>query len=184
MSNKEFSDEKLLELLLTNSETAVQLIFKKYYPFLTRLLNRILLNASTSEDIAQDVFFELWKKRDSLSIKSSLKAYLRRAAINKALNHVRDNKIKIDDKAEDLTWLKSKIEGSIEQLETKELKDLIHSTIDCLPDRCRQVFVLSRFEYMTYNEIAVQLGISTKTVENQISKALKILRNTLKPYLK
>ena len=70
-----------------------------------------------------------------------------------------------------------------ELMEHSELEQLVDAAIDSLPEKCRLVFVLSRFEELTYNEIADQLGISPKTVENQISKALRILRNTLQPYL-
>lgn len=134
------------------------------------------------EDIAQDVFYELWKKRARLTIKTSLKAYLRRAAMNKALNFIRDQKIKFDDE-EKQAPLESKIPSINQKLEAAELQQLIDQVIDDLPERCRVVFVLSRFEEMSYNEIAKQLDISSKTVENQISKALKILRVRLGDYL-
>lgn len=175
-------DQEILELLKQDGEQAIELLFKKYYNFICRALIRILKDENLSEDLAQDVFFELWRKRDRLNITTSVKAYLRRAAVNKALNYIRDQKIKWDDN-ESNPQLESNLTGSHQKLETAELQIRIDAAIDALPERCRLVFTLSRFEEMTYQQIADHLGISIKTVENQISKALKTLRVSLGDFL-
>ncbi len=172
------TDEDLLQLLQSNSETAIDLIFRAYFEEICRAVYRIIPDTNLVEDLAQDVFFELWKKRETLVIKTSIRAYLRRAARNKALNYIRDQKIKFEEE-EKAPNLKSTEPDAQKVLEIEELQEKIDAAIDSLPERCRVVFTLSRFENMSYQEIADALSISIKTVENQISKALKLLRNTL-----
>ncbi|MFQ5445871.1 MAG: RNA polymerase sigma-70 factor [Saprospiraceae bacterium] len=175
--------DKILALLGKDSEKAMESIFRQYYGGVCRAIARILPADHVVEDLAQDVFHDLWKRRDSLVIQSSLQAYLRRAGVNKALNYLRDRKIKWDDEAELATTV-STVPDARQHLENQELKELIDRTIDGLPERCRLVFTLSRFEEMTYQEIADHLGLSIKTVENQVSKALRILKVALAPGLK
>ncbi|MEN0002489.1 MAG: RNA polymerase sigma-70 factor [Bacteroidota bacterium] len=171
-----------LHLLSTDSEKAMDQLFKSYYAYVCKAVFKIIPDTRTAEDIAQEVFMEIWRKRDRFQIATSLKAYLRRAAVNRSLNYIRDNKIVIAA-TEVALQLQAQGPKAQENLETHELQQLIDQSIDQLPERCRLVFVLSRFEQMTYKEIAEQLGISVKTVENQISKALQLLRAALGPYL-
>ncbi len=176
--NTTWTDDELIALLQQNSALAVERIFQKYYGFLVSIIYRYLHDGSLSEDIAQEVFLELWKKQDTIAVQISLKAYLKRAAVNKTLNFIRDNRISFDGE-EELPNLTAKMTPATEQLEADELRALISQLVDNLPDRCRMIFLLSRFEDMTHKEIAQKLDISVKTVENQISKALKILREQL-----
>jgi RNA polymerase sigma-70 factor (ECF subfamily) len=181
--SKEHSDTELLTLLSTDGEAGMSLIFKQYYGFLCQVIARILPFGQVAEDIAQDVFYDVWKKRDSLLVHVSLRAYLRRAGVNRALNHIRDQKIKWDDE-DKLEFQKSASHDVVQSLYGEELGALVERTIDGLPERCRLIFTLSRFEEMTYQEIADQLGISIKTVENQMTKALKILKETIEPVIR
>jgi RNA polymerase sigma-70 factor (ECF subfamily) len=176
------TDKEILQLLPTKGDKAMELLFKKYYTYLCRVLIRVIPDENTVEDLAQDVFLDVWRKRDTINISVSLKAYLRRAARNKALNYIRDRKIKWEDD-DSHPEMESTIVGANQLLEAEELQQLINRSIDQLPERCRLVFSLSRFEDMTYQEVADELGISIKTVENQISKALKLLRVSLGNYL-
>lgn len=143
---------------------------------------RIIPDAGVAEDLGQEVFFELWKKRERLQIKTAVKAYLRRSATNKALNYIRDNKIVFADE-ERAPQQTSKQVSAQQHIEKEELEQIIQSAIDNLPDRCRVAFNLSRFEYKSYQEIADVMGVSIKTVENQIGKALKILRKVVAPFV-
>ena len=169
-------------MLANDGEAALDLIFRKYYAFLCKSIYRVIPDSQITEDIAQEVFYELWKKRQRLTIKTSLKAYLKRAALNKSLNYIRDQKIDYRKAApkEDLAASSLNV---LQTMATENLQVDIDRAIDGLPERCRLVFVLSRFEEMSYQQIAEQLNISIKTVENQISKALKSLRKSLAPYL-
>ena len=182
MPETEFTDQELLDLLKTDGEKAIDELFRRYYAYICRSVYRIIPYGNIVEDLAQDVFYELWKKRETIAITTSVKAYLRRAIRNKALNYIRDQRIKFDD-SEDVPETIKNSTGTPRHLETKELEKKIEEAIDKLPERCRIVFSLSRFEEMSYAEIAKELNISPKTVENQISKALKHLRKEIEPYL-
>lgn len=145
---------------------------------------RILPDSGLAEDLVQEVFLELWRKRSGIQIQISFRAYLRRAAVNKTLNYLRDQRLPISDEEFMPFQLASSTPQADETLETSELKEEIDRAISALPERCRQVFVLSRFEELSAKEIADLLDISPKTVENQMTKALKSLREWLGPLLK
>jgi RNA polymerase sigma-70 factor, ECF subfamily len=180
---QELTDNELLQMLLSDGEEAVGLIFRRHYAAVCRAAYHIIPAQETAEDLAQEVFYELWRKRDQLQIGTSLPAYLKRAAVNKALNHLRDKKSQWDDDSA-LPSLPAREPGAQSRLETEELQALIDQYVGQLPEKCRLVFVLSRFEYLSHGEIAERLDISTKTVENQITKALRFLKEALSPYLK
>lgn len=182
LKKTEYTDTELLSLLTTDGESAIDLIFRKYYSFLCQSVYRIISDKQITEDLAQEVFYELWRKREQLKINSSLKAYLKRAALNKALNYIRDQKIDFRN-APEKEGLTSKEATIIQELAANNLQQEIDQAIDSLPEKCRLVFVLSRYEEMSYQQIADHLDISIKTVENQISKALKSLRKALAKHL-
>lgn len=177
-----YNDETLTKLFRTQPEQAIEILFREFYPDICRSVMRIIPDPGIAEDIAQDVFFELWRKREVLNIKSSFGAYLRRAARNKALNYIRDRKIKPEGEDQLPQRIDSQTDAN-QKLEAQDLQNSIDQAVKDLPERCRQVFSLSRFEEMSYREIADHLGISIKTVENQISKALRLLRKALGPHL-
>ena len=176
----EFPEKEYLLGLRQGDETALRKIFDRYYALLMGDIYRILPDEDTCQDLAQEVFVELWRKRSELEIHTSLRAYLRRAAVNRALNHLKTQRktlleddpkwdVAADDPLE-TTALHEKQEG---------LEAALYQAIDQLPERCRMVFSLSRFENMSHKEIAEKLGISVKTIENQITKAMKMLREAL-----
>lgn len=179
----EFTDQDIIKLLKDpkQAEYAAEYLFKKYYSDVCYAVYRVIPDATLSEDIAQEVFIQIWKKRESIEINSSVKAYLKKAGVNKALNHIRANKVRFeDDDSLDMKNLSIPDDGA--KLEALDLQAIIDNAIDSLPEKCRIVFSLSRFEEMSYKEIAEKLDISIKTVENQIGKALKILRSAVESY--
>lgn len=178
--SKDYTNKELIELFAATPKQAVEVLFDKYHNELCKVVFRILKDESLAEDIVQDVFYELWKKRDRLGVNTSFRAYLKRASINKSLNYIRDNKIKFDGD-EQYAYIESK-DNLQKNIEGKNLKEIIDREIDKLPPKCRMAFVLSRFEDMSYKEIAEEMNISVKTVEKHISKALKVLNETLAPY--
>ncbi len=180
MSN--YTDKELIEFLHKNDDAAIERIFKQYYSYICSAVYKIIPDPTLTEDLAQDVFYELWRKRERIEINSSLKAYLKRAAINKALNYIRSKKMKFDSDDDDAV-INISVPSSEGSFEAQELQGIINAAIDTLPEKCRIVFMMSRFEEMSYKEIAAALEISIKTVENQISKALKILKKAVNPYL-
>jgi len=179
----EHSDEYILGLLPSNDSLAMELMFRKYYAYLCQTIVRVLNDEHTAEDLAQEVFFDVWRKRAEISVTTSLRAYLRRASVNKTLNFIRDRKIKWDDE-DKLASAASDTAGIALDLEGQDLERSIHSAIDLLPERCRLVFTLSRFGEMSHLQIANELNISVKTVENQMTKALKMLKAAIGPFLR
>ena len=136
----------------------------------------------TAKDIVHNVFVNLWEKRDQLDASTSFKSYLFTAVHNRSLNYIRDQKK--FDKNEFVPETNEAINyESADSLETTELQKKINNAIDSLPEKCREIFLLNRFEELKYQEIADKLNISIKTVETQMSKALKTLREKLGQYL-
>lgn len=167
----------LLAMLRENKTLGIEMLFRLHYAELCHSVVRITGSRETAEDLVQDVFHDLWKKPE-LDIQSNPASYLRRAATNKALNWLRNHKQwEQIDEPELLPQLPDV--HAVQPLEGTELSLKINQAIEALPERCRAVFVLSRFEELSHQEIASQLNISTKTVENQITKALKTLKQLL-----
>ena len=179
-SNSTPSDGELLSAIKINDSSAYRKLFDRYYKYLLVTAYAYVKDENTSKDLTQDVFFEIWKKRKTLDI-SNVKAYLRRAAVNKSLNYLKAQRMNYQD-GDDSFDLPFDTEVQ-EKLEASQLQKVINTAIENLPDRCRVVFALRRFEELSVKEIAAQLEISPKTVENQLTKALKILRSAVAPYV-
>ena len=175
-------EKKWLQLLLKDDEKALQLIFDRYYKYLVVTAYNLLGDDHRSKDLVQDVFFELWKKRENLNVHGSLKSYLRKAVINRCIDEIRRKKR--SGTPEDIRNFEQPDQNTSpqQQLETQELQQVINRAIDSLPHRCREVFALSRLEGWSHKEIAEKLGISVKTIENQMTKALKIIRAVVNKY--
>jgi len=177
-----YTDQEIQSLFRQDREKAVEALFQSYYVYLCQAAFRIVTDSQLAEDLTQEVFFELWRKKEGIEFTISIRAYLRRAVVNKALNYIRDRK-KITDDEDKMLNAESTAPSVTQLLDSEELQQLIDRSIDELPEKCRLVFVLSRFEEMSYQEIADHLGISIKTVENQIVKALKHMRLALQPWM-
>jgi len=175
-------EQEWIEGLNRGEDSALRQIFDQYYKYLVVTAFNYVHDNSKAKDLAQDVFVELWKKREKITITSSLKFYLRRSVINKALNFIKSQKrFDFGEEALDNNWTSN--ETSVEKkLEGDDLQAVINAAIDSLPDRCRTIFNLSRFENLSHKEIAAQLDISTKTIENQMTKALKVIRAAVEKY--
>lgn len=174
------TDEEILALFKQDASKGIELIFTNYYEVMCRSAMRITKNRSLAEDIVQEVFYELFRKREKIEIRS-LSGYLKRAVFNRAINKVKSNKELFDSDDLNIELTDNSI-SSQDSLEYKELEDYLNEVIDGLPEKCRLVFVLNRFEDLSYKEVASKLGISVKTVENQMSKALRILREEMVSY--
>ena len=150
-------------------------MFETYFTPLCRFIYLYLDDSEVAEELAMDIFIYLWENRETFHIQLSLKAYLFQAARNKCLNELRKKKetVSIDDA--ELSGLNT----DVSSLETEELYRLIHEAILALPEKCRRVFVLSRQESLTNQEIAQKLDISVKTIKNQIWASLQRLRKCL-----
>ncbi len=171
-------DKEILILFTNEPAKALGFIFDKYIDYLSKEVFFILRNEEETEDVIQDLFLELWNNQKYLkNINTSLKYYLKKAAINRAINKIKKQKRFESVEIEEMFNKEVKLS---DQLEMDELNLEIKNAIDLLPNKCRTVFILSRYDEMSYKEISRKLDISVKTVENQISKALKILREKIK----
>ena len=169
------NDKAILQQLTVDPERALKYMYDSFYSYICGVVYRMVNDASTAEDIAQEVFFEVWKKKDKIELTTGLKPYLRRAAVNRTLNYIRARKMKFEQES-DASEISNHEHSTVEVMAADELQTRINRCIESLPEKCRVVFAMSRFEHMSYQEIAEALDISKKTVENQIAKALKALR--------
>ncbi|WP_298544358.1 RNA polymerase sigma-70 factor [uncultured Aquimarina sp.] len=180
MKNNYSDIEKLLiEGLTTGNQKSYKIIFDQYYQWLCNYIYKISNNAALSEDLVQNVMLRLWEKKSSLQINTSLKNYLFRSCHNEFLMHLREQKKEID-LLDELKW-KTLLELYTEKEENQQEADWlkIENAIEQLPKKCREVFKLSRLEQKRHKEIAEILGISTKTVEVHITKALRFLKTNV-----
>jgi len=158
-------------------------VFKEYFKALAYYAQKFTGDLDSAKDIVHSIFISLWEKRDSISLDQPVKSYLFTAVHNRCLNHIRDRAKFIKNDTSDLDYISGLTVDDTSSIETQETESRINDAINCLPEKCSEVFKLVRFEELKYREIADRLGISVKTVEAQMSKALRILREELKDYL-
>ncbi|AYL94174.1 RNA polymerase sigma-70 factor [Mucilaginibacter celer] len=171
------SDVQLIGLLKADDEAALTIIYKRYWASLFSAAYNILKDRQACEDIIQELFIKLWDCRAEVEISVSLKAYLYASVRYGVYRQIKTGSVRseiFDDLIERLHTPTT--HGSIEH---KELLLQINRVIDTLPDKCREVYKLSREECLSHKQIAMQLNISTKTVENHLTKALRELRGSL-----
>lgn len=167
-------------------EPTFEQVFKEHYGALHAYSNVILKDSDGAEEVVQTVFLKLWERRSELRITTSLKAYLYKAVYHYSLNQIKHQKVRQRHWEETHYIMNQHLSPDNSQIiegQENELVKRIQQTLDALPDKCRMVFHLSRFEELKYGEIAEQLGISVKTVEAHMSKALKTLRLELAEFL-
>jgi len=164
--------ERLIRGLKSGDESAYRQLFSEYYELLISYAWKFVRSEDAAREVVQQVFINLFDYRDSLEIKSSLKGYLIRSVYNQCLLEVKQGQRFIEVKEDERS-----VEGDF--LEEAEAEALIWKAIDALPEQCRRIFIMNRFEGKKNKDIAETLKISKRTVETQISKALKILREQL-----
>jgi len=157
-------------------------LFKQLYSPLCLYANRFMKDGDKAEEIVQDIFYNIWKNRCNLDIKVSIKAYLYRAVHNNCLQCIEHSLVEEKYKQH---IIKEDIEYQTDPLHAMEIEEMGHvieQTMDNLPERCRQIFNMNRYEGLKYREIADQLKISIKTVEADMGKSLQAFRTNLKVY--
>ena len=175
-------DRELLARLRAGETSAFDAIFRANYALLVRVAESMLRERATAEEIAQDVMLELWRRREALEVTESVRGYLLQATRNRALNALRHRAIERRSEPQ-LIEGAGRFPSTDAAAREGEIEVALQAAVAELPDRCRQVFELSRVEGLKYAEIAGRLGISVKTVEVQMGKALRILRERLKAWL-
>lgn len=171
----DYNEDILISGVQEGSEEAFTRLYQLYVDELYQYANNVLKDATAAEDIVQELFISLWNSKDQLRIHTSLRAYLYTANRYLILRAIRKRK----KEAQFFEQLEQKIRGSADienHIYGKELDQRVASLTAQLPEKCRTIYLLSREHQLSNKEIADKLGISVKTVENQMTIALKKLR--------
>lgn len=176
-------DSNTAGITIHNADSSVlfERTFKEHFKGLHAYACTILRDEDDAEEVVQNVFYKLWEKKERLKELDSVAAYLYRAVYNECMNDVRHQKVRKEHK-QHVEHTGSHVQEH-DNAGRRELEEKLADALQALPEQCRTIFQLSRFEELKYREIADKLGLSVKTVENQMGKALKIMRVRLAEYL-
>ncbi len=179
-SQLENKDQHIIQSL---NEANFEILFRSHFSGLCYFAQKYVKDFETAKEIVQDAFLSLWEKRDTIDMEKPVKSYLATIIHNKCTNHLRDNR-KFDQNILNIENLLEvpEYDGADSMVEN-ELKERIDASIAELPEKCREIFVMNRYENLKYQEIADKLQISVKTVETQMSKALQHMRIRLAEYI-
>ncbi len=184
IESMDWQEESILaSRLMSKDEQAFEKVFKQWFQSLHTYAFTLVRDAYEAEEIVQQVFYKLWERADRLQINGAVSAYLYRSVYNECLNYLKHEKVKSRHHLYVAHQLKYDHGGLGDRLSSAALEEKYTNALNELPEQCRAVFQLSRFDNLKYREIADRLEISVKTVENQMGKALKFLRNRLAEFL-
>jgi RNA polymerase sigma-70 factor (ECF subfamily) len=178
----DLNNEQLIPLLLAGDEPTFERVYRHFLKPLHVYAINILKDEDAAEGMVQNVFLKLWERKEQLNLSGSIQAYLYASVYNACLNYLRHQKVRLTHEDQIAYAMTNKGETG-NRAELMDLKQKLQQAMNELPEKCRTIFQLSRFEELKYQEIADRLGISVKTVENQMGKALKVLRLKLVDYL-
>lgn len=183
--NKRFDDRSVFRRIQQSDENAFRELYEYYWDRLLAFTYNRLYDLEASEEIVQKTFIYLWEKRADIDIKTSLSSWLFGAARHHVLNVMRSGKVR-RAYAEDFRKFASKhVDNSNEEYQNvAEIKRLIEESLAGLPPKCQRVYRMSRQQHISNKDIAKQLNISKKTVENYLTMALKHLKGRLGPFMK
>ena len=170
-------------IVIPGDEAAFKTLFTEHYKGMLSYACVILKDETEAEEIVQNVFVRLWEKQSSIRIETSLKAYLYRMVYNDCMNQVKHRNVVLKFQKEKTYAMKNERDNAEDRMAASQLNEKLSHALRELPEQCRTIFQLSRFEDLKYREIAAELRISEKTVENQMGKALKLLRMKLVDFL-
>ncbi|RLD19202.1 MAG: RNA polymerase sigma-70 factor [Bacteroidetes bacterium] len=175
-------DNELWQRIKRDDNDALKTLFYSHFKTLAAIGQRISGDPDEGKDIAQKVFIQLWEKRDTIHIEGDIRSYLKRMAINEALAQKRTvlRKQELQTNIEVANYVNPDGE---EQVIAGELQESVDRAVEALPEKCGEVFKLSRYEDLSYKEIGETLNISVKTVESHMGRALRQLREALKTYM-
>lgn len=179
-SYQQLSDNDLFDLVKQDDNKAFEEIYTRYWNFLTLSASIHLQSKQKAEDVVQEIFISFYNRRYAIEFSVSLRAYLCKALKFKIMNESRSQIVRDTyQKAVHYEYSYANYDSAYHLCETKELEHNINRSIGFLPEKCRQAFLLSRAEDLSYKDISGHMGISVSTVEKHISKALRILKLTL-----
>ena len=177
-STKDLSDQELWEKASQGDAFAFSVIFKKYYTQLYQFSGRFVRDAQTAEHIVQDLFVTLWIQRDSIQIATNLKSYLYISIRNRSINYKNQQELSYSDELSTNDEEKLVLTPEEHYLEN-EIHVAVHDAINKLPEKCRQIYLMKRYDNLKYQEISEILNISVNTVKTQMKRALKSLHKHL-----
>ena len=173
------TDKELFSKIKKGDEKAFDILFRKYYAPLARFAMMFTKNEENADEVVQAFFVKLWQQRTKLKINSSVKSYLYTSVRNTALNFIKKEQTRT---MYEEGFVQTEKEPETVQIENEDFNKIYQEAVEKLPERTREVFILSKNEGLSYNEIADFLQISAKTVENNMGIAFKKLREFLMPY--
>jgi len=176
---------RLIEEIAEGSPRAFERFFKTYFKSLYRYAFTMLQDEVIAEEAVQDVFYKIWERHELLAIHTSLKAFLYKSVYHQCLNQMKQQKRKTENE-EELRYLNRERQSddhAATRVQVSELQLQLQLAMNALPEQCRTIFYMSRFDELKYREIAERMDLSIKTVEAQMTKALKILREKLVDFL-
>jgi RNA polymerase sigma-70 factor (ECF subfamily) len=181
MNNIQSPEQLFEQVVSTDDYKAFEFIFNKYYNFLCNYALKFVVSPDVAEEVVSDVFYKVWKNRKKIVIKTSFESYLFRAVKNQSLDFLKskaNQNLSLDDVS---PVYERKADMTPEDtLMFQELEGGIEDAIESLPPKCKRIFKSSRFQGLKYAEIADKYGISVKTVETQMGRALSHLRNAVR----
>lgn len=170
--------DQIVHEIRSGNENSFRSIFHAYYENLCQYAFTLLRDMDDAEDVVQSTFVKIWEKRQTLMITQSLRAYLYKSVYHQCINHIEYRSVR--SKFSEKNQVDKAAEIQHPEVFPNELEDRISAAISALPKQCRTIFMMSRYQEMKYAEIAKALDISVNTIENQISKALRVLRTHFK----
>ncbi len=179
----ELQVDQLNTTLKAGDIAAFEMLFRSYYQSLCNYAYTFVRDRDEAEEVVQSTFLTIWEKRHNVTIHTGVKPYLFAMVRNACLNVIKHEKVKQQHVAMEMATGERNAASVNQVVEASELEQRIMDSINSLPEQCRLIFKLSRFEELKYAEIAQQLNLSVKTVENQMGKALRIMREQLKDYV-
>lgn len=173
----------LIHQLNTGNELVFEKVFKQYFKVLQNYAYTILNDLDVAEEMVQNVFLKIWEKREKLPQDANIGSYLYKSVYHESLNWLRHEKVKFSHQEHTLYSMKNETDNTADRIKIKQLEEHLQKALNDLPQQCRTIFQMSRFDELRYREIADELGISVKTVENQMGKALRLMRLKLVEFL-
>lgn len=181
----DLAELRLVEQVAEGSEMAFERFFRTYFKSLYAYAFTMLQDEIMAEEIVQQVFYKIWEKKEQFSIHTSVKAFLYKAVYNECLNYLKHQKHR-DEHHDYLVHInRNRVsdDNAAMRVELNELQSGLQTALSELPEQCRTIFYMSRFDGLKYREIAERMGLSIKTIEAQMGKALKVLREKLVDFL-
>ena len=173
---------ELLLRLREGDQAAFKEVYYRHFPLLTAVAKHITRDTAAAEDVAQATLISFWNKREDILVQTSLSSYLKQMAVREAIGQKRKetHRQELLEARPDISVSEAFVDTSVE---FNEVYESVEQAVDALPEKCQEVFRLSRMEGLTYREIAESMNISIKTVENQMGRALKHLRRSLREFI-